>query len=371
MKIVVAMDSFKGSLTAEAACRAVERGLRSVHPLAEIVCKPMADGGEGTAKALLACRDGIWIPGEVTGPLPDQRVSAGYAWFPDDQTAVVEMASAAGLTRVPQGQLNPMKTTTYGVGELILAACRQGAKKMLLTVGGSATVDGGIGAAAAMGWNFLDAGGREVPPCGGSLSRIETIVEPEGEQRPPVEVLCDVDNPLTGPSGAAAAYGPQKGATPDMVIALDAGLKHLAELVRRQYGLEIDDRSGAGASGGLAAGAVAFMGARLVSGIEAVMKAARLEVGLEGADWVLTGEGRFDEQSLRGKVVSGVARAARQQGARVGVLAGSVQLDATRYRSIGIDRACAITPPDETLASSLANAEHNLTTTTENMALTL
>lgn len=371
MKIVVAMDSFKGSLDAPTACRAVERGLQSARPDVECIIKPMADGGEGTAAALMACRDGIWIPGEVTGPLPDMRADAGYAWFIDDQTAVVEMAVASGLTLVPSGRMNPMKTTTYGTGELLRAAAEQGAKKILLAVGGSATVDGGTGAAAALGWHFLDENGEEAPPGGQGLASICRIVEPEWGHGPRVEVLCDVDNPLTGPEGAAAVYGPQKGATPEMVESLDAGLKNLADIVRRQYGLDIDAVPGAGAAGGLSAGAMAFMGARLVPGIDTVMTASGLKEALKDADWIITGEGRFDDQSLRGKVVAGVTRLAREAGVKIAVLAGSMRIAEEAYRAAGVDIARGTEDPGMPLEQALACAEKSLVKTASIIATEL
>ena len=347
MKIVVALDSFKGSLTAVQACDIVAAAIRSSIPAAEIVTKPMADGGEGTAAVLMAAAGGQWIAGTVMGPLPEMRVEAGFVWLAEDKTAVVEMATASGLTLLRTEQRNPLKTTTYGTGELIQAAIDCGVQRVLLAIGGSATVDGGVGAATALGWKFLTADGREIGFGGGQLLNIDRIVPPKHAVGAAVEVLCDVDNPLCGEHGAARVYGPQKGATPEMVETLDAGLAHLAEVVRNQIGRDIGELPGAGAAGGLAAGAVAFMNARLVSGIETVMRQTRLEDALAGADWVVTGEGCFDAQSLRGKVVSGVIRvakaAARRSSAKlrvkVGVLAGQVRLSPGEYRKAGVDAA--------------------------------
>jgi len=347
VKIVVALDSFKGSLTAVQACDIVAAAIRSSIPAAEIVTKPMADGGEGTAAVLMAAAGGQWIAGTVMGPLPEMRVEAGFVWLAEDKTAVVEMATASGLTLLRTEQRNPLKTTTYGTGELIQAAIDCGVQRVLLAIGGSATVDGGVGAATALGWKFLTADGREIGFGGGQLLNIDRIVPPKHAVGAAVEVLCDVDNPLCGEHGAARVYGPQKGATPEMVETLDAGLAHLAEVVRNQIGRDIGELPGAGAAGGLAAGAVAFMNARLVSGIETVMRQTRLEDALAGADWVVTGEGCFDAQSLRGKVVSGVIRvakaAARRSSAKlrvkVGVLAGQVRLSPGEYRKAGVDAA--------------------------------
>jgi len=343
MKIVVALDSFKGSLTAVQACEIVVEAIRATVPGAEVVAKPMADGGEGTAAVLMAATGGQWVGRTVMGPLPEMQVEAGFVWLPaTDATqmadgesaeqlirspqstirnqkgaALVEMATASGLPLLRPEQRNPLRATTYGTGELIRAAIDCGADHILLAIGGSATVDGGVGAAMALGWKFLAEDGREIGLGGGQLMRIARIVPPDGDtsarasQEVPglecadlkletsnselvVEVLCDVDNPLTGEHGAARVFGPQKGATPEMVGQLDAGLAHLARLVREQLGRDITRLPGAGAAGGLAAGAVAFHGARLASGIEAVMAQTYLREAVADADWVLTGEGCFD-----------------------------------------------------------------------------
>jgi glycerate kinase len=339
MKIVVAIDSFKGSLTAVQACETVARAIRSVMPQAEVATKPMADGGEGTASVLMAAAGGQWISQTVMGPLPDMKVDAGFVWLADDETAVVEMATAAGLQLLGPEQRNPLHTTTHGVGQLIKAATDYGARRILLAIGGSATVDGGVGAAMALGWRFLAEDGSEIGLGGGSLGRITKIVPPQHGLDATVEVLCDVDNPLCGEHGAARVYGPQKGATPEMVERLDVALGHLAEAIKRELGRDIAEVPGAGAAGGLAAGAIAFMNARLVCGIDTVMAQTRLRETVAGADWVLTGEGSFDGQSLRGKVVSGVIRTAKAAGAKVGVLAGQVRLPPGEYHRAGVEAA--------------------------------
>lgn len=355
MKIVVALDSFKGSLTAVQACDIVAQALRSSVPGVEVVTKPMADGGEGTASVLMAAAGGQWISKAVMGPLPDMEVEAGFVWLPDDRTALVEMATASGLPLLRPEQRNPLKTTTYGTGQLIQAAVDYGANHILLAIGGSATVDGGVGAAMALGWRFLTRGGREVDFGGGQLLNVEGIFPPAHPLKATVEVLCDVDNPLCGEHGAAQVYGPQKGATPGMVEQLDAGLAHLARVVKEQLGRDIACLPGAGAAGGLAAGAVAFLNARLVPGIDAVMSQTRLTEAVAGADWVVTGEGSFDEQSLRGKVVSGVTRVARAAGARIAVCAGQVRLEPGRYRQAGIEAAVACMEPGMELDYAIAH----------------
>ncbi len=246
------------------------------------------------------------------------------------------MASASGLELIGADKRNPMKTTTYGTGELIAAVAEYRAKKILLAIGGSATVDGGTGAAAALGWKFLDENGKELAGCGGNLSKIRKIISPAHPLKAEMQVLCDVDNPLCGENGAAKVYGPQKGATPEMVEQLDVGLAHFAKIIKEQIGCDVKEIPGAGAAGGLAAGAIAFMNGRLVSGIETVMAQSRLKESLVDADWVITGEGRFDSQSLRGKVISGIVRAGKSSGVKVGVLAGQVLLGAAEYRKFGV-----------------------------------
>jgi len=418
MKIVVAMDSFKGSLTAVRACDIAAEAIRSAVPDATVVTRPMADGGEGTAVTLMAATGGEWVPVRTMGPLPEMQVEAGFAWLPATRTAVVEMAVASGLPLLRPEQYNPLKTTTYGTGQLIKAAIEHGAEQILLAVGGSATVDGGVGAAMALGWRFLDAAGREIGLGGGALLEIDQIIPPRGEGVPPlrreailasspesptnlsppqrlseagvdpqneqratsderrldrrrpaaVKVLCDVDNPLCGEHGAARVYGPQKGATPRTVETLDAGLAHLAALVKEQLGLNIKDLPGAGAAGGLAAGAVVFLDARLVSGVDEVITQNGLRQELADADWVITGEGKFDHQSLRGKVVSGVARAAREAGAKAAVIAGQVLLPPQVYRQAGIEVALPCKTESMTLDHAIAHSEAILARTVRKLA---
>ena len=362
MKIVIAMDSFKGSLKAHEACNAVADAIKAALPDVAIVTKPMADGGEGTARAMIEAAGGQWIPRMAMGPLRHMRIEAGFAWFAD-QTALVEMAAASGLELLRPEQFNPFKTTTYGTGQLIKAAVKHGAQKILLAVGGSATVDGGVGAAMALGWQFLDHKKNPVPLGGGGLDKIDKIIRPEPsillnpDGRPvAVEVLSDVDNPLCGEKGATEVYAPQKGATPKMVKRLEKGLAHLTKLVREQIGKEIETVPGAGAAGGLAAGAVAFMDATIVSGIETVMERSGLLTELESADWVITGEGAFDRQSLSGKVISGVLKMARRTETKVSILAGQVNIPPAEYEKLGISAAIAARPDDMPLAEALKNS---------------
>jgi glycerate kinase len=368
MKIVIAMDSFKGTLTACQACDIVAEALAESAPDAALVIKPMADGGEGTAQAMIKAANGRWIPKTVTGPLPEMHVRAGFAWFDHDKTALVEMAAASGLELLSKEQMDPFKTTTYGTGQLIRAAAQYGAQKILLAVGGSATVDGGTGAAAALGFKFLDKKDKQIPLGGQALAKIAKVVVPENFDIPPVEVLCDVDNPLCGEHGAAKVYGPQKGATPEMVEQLEKGLAHLADLVKKQTSRDIDNLPGAGAAGGLAAGAVAFMNATLVSGIQAVMEHSSLAAELAAADWVITGEGSFDRQSLYGKVVSGIAEITLESNTRTAVIAGQVTVPPDQYKKIGINTAIACKTADMSLDYAFRNCRTLLHSATQHFA---
>lgn len=360
MKIVVAFDKFRGSLTAAAACRQVGDALRIEVPGWEVIEKPMADGGEGTAEVLCAALQGEWRNVEVTGPLPTMRVDSRYVWVGRERLAIIEMANASGLALLSPTQRDPLRTTTLGTGELIADARRRGAQRILLAIGGSATNDGGTGAAAALGWQFLDHAILPVGQGGGVLGEIARVVPP-GDELPAIEVLCDVQNPLCGPNGAAAVYGPQKGATPAMVRALDDGLRHLATVVREQLGRDLAEVPGTGAAGGLGFGALAFLNARLVPGAATVMRSAGLPAALRGADWVITGEGQFDESSLAGKVAHGTVQLAHEHGVKVAVIAGTVALPELSWRAAGIDAVYALRPPEMTLEHAMTHAAGLLT----------
>jgi len=368
MKIIVALDSFKSSIAAADACKAVADAVKQQRPFAQILLKPMADGGEGTAKAMLAARGGRWIARQVMGPLTQMRIGAGFAWFEQQKEALVEMACASGIELLRTEQLNPLETTTFGTGQLIKAAAEFGAKKILLAVGGSATVDCGIGSAMALGWKFLDAAGREVPYGGKALGLIRKIVKPEGLKLPVIEVLCDVTNPLCGENGAARVFGPQKGATPEMVEQLESGMNNITELIKTVLGLDLRNMPGAGAAGGLSAGAVAFMDAKIVSGVETIIREIQLENELEDADWIITGEGCFDGQSLKGKVVSGIIDLAKRTNTRIAVIAGSVLLPRAEYQKYGIEIAKSCKKEGMTLEYAIANCRKLLAETAAEFA---
>ncbi len=330
MKIVIAPDSFKGCLTAPEVCRAIERGVRSALPSAETVLVPMADGGEGTVRTLVEGTGGRLLSETVVGPL-GEPVTAEYGILGDGETAVVEMAAASGLVLVPPDRRDPLHTTTYGTGELIRRALDRGCRKLIVGIGGSATNDGGLGMAQALGARLIDADGNDVPGTGAGLLRLEQIdlsdFDPRVRQAA-IRVACDVDNPLYGERGAAFVYGPQKGATPEIVRQLDDGLRRLAEIVARDVGLQVADLPGAGAAGGLGAGLVAFCGATLEPGVEIVIEAVHLADQLSGADLVFVAEGRVDAQTAYGKTPAGVARLAQPRGIPVVAIGGSISLEA-------------------------------------------
>ena len=335
MKIVVLMDSFKGTLSSVEACRAVAAGLSSYDSALDIVSYPIADGGEGSLDALMQPLKAKWIPVKVTGPLPYMQADAGFSFSPSSEIAVVEMAAASGITLLKPEQLNPLETTTFGTGELIRAACEMKPDKILLAVGGSATVDCGVGAASALGWKFKDKNGKRLIYGGQTLSQIASIERPVNLNLPPIDVLCDVENPLCGPKGAAAVFAPQKGADARCVEILEAGMLNLCGIVKKQFAIDMNIKH-AGAAGGLAAAAVAFMNAKLVSGIDRFIELLKLEEIFRSADMIITGEGKFDSQSLDGKVVSGLAALAAKTHTKMFVLAGVVDVQPQEYGRIGI-----------------------------------
>lgn len=329
MRVVMAPDKFKGTVTAAGAAGALSSGWRRGDAAAEIEEVPVADGGEGTLDALVAGLGGEVRRVRVTGPLGDP-VEAEYGMLetPGGPEGVIEMARASGLDLLARARRDPRRTTTRGTGELIAAACRDGARRVLVCIGGSATNDAGAGVAQALGVRLLDDEGRDLPPGGAALDRLARIdvsgLDP-AVARAEVLVACDVDNPLTGLHGASAVYGPQKGASPEDVALLDRCLGHFAAVAHRDLGLDVRDVPGAGAAGGLGAGLVAFLGAKLRPGFELVAEAVGLPDRLERADVVVTGEGRFDAQSLRGKAPAGVLRLAREAGCRAALVAGGVE----------------------------------------------
>ncbi len=326
MRVLVAPDKFKGTLTAPEAARAIARGWLRGRPDDEVDALPLADGGEGTLEALVSALGGRTLEATVEGPLGDHaRAPFGLVRSNGRAVAVLEMARASGLQLLSERRRDPLRASTFGTGQLIAAACRQGVDEVLVGLGGSATVDGGIGVAQALGIRVLDAAGRPVRRGGralGDVARIDATALDPAVHAARVVGACDVDNVLVGPSGAAASYGPQKGASPRDVVTLDRGLAHLAAVIHRDLGVDVRALPGGGAAGGLGAGLAAFLGAHLRPGAEVVMGASAFDDRLEAADLVVTGEGRVDAGSARGKVVGAVAHAASAGGRRLVVLCG-------------------------------------------------
>ncbi|AVD83283.1 glycerate kinase [Pseudomonas sp. SWI6] len=358
MKIVIAPDSFKDSLDAAGVARAIAGGLAEVWPHAALVQCPMADGGEGTMEAILAASHGELRRQRVRGPL-GEPVEAGWGWLADSRTAIIEMAQASGLQLVPPGQRDACRTSTWGTGELFAAALAAGAQRIVLAIGGSATNDGGSGMLRALGLRLLDADGQALEEGGLALSRLARIDASGLDPRlldVQVEVAADVDNPLCGPNGASAIFGPQKGASPEQVQALDLALGHFADHCSRLLGEDVRDLPGCGAAGGMGFAAKAFMGARFCPGVEVVADLAGLDALVQGADLVITGEGRFDAQTLRGKTPMGVARVAKRHGVPVVVLAGTLGEGYQQLYVHGIDAAFALANGPMSLEHACANA---------------
>lgn len=332
-RYVLVPDSFKGTLRSGEICNILQEEILRVKPDAEVVVIPVADGGEGSVDAFLTAVGGKKVDVPCHGPHMEE-MTGFYGLLPDG-TAVVEMAAAAGLP-LAGNRLEPDKTTTYGVGELMAAAAEQGARRIILGLGGSATNDGGCGAAAALGVRFLDAEGKEFLPTGGTLGSLAKIDIGEQKQLPEIAVMCDIDNPLCGSAGASAVFGPQKGATPDMVKVLDGNLFHLAEIIRKDLGVEIAELPGAGAAGGMGGGAVAFWNGKLQMGIETVLDTVDFDGIVQGARLVLTGEGCLDGQSVRGKVVAGVAKRAKRANVPVVAVVGAIGDGADGIYDLGV-----------------------------------
>lgn len=363
MRIVVAPDSFKGSLSAAGVAEALGRGLARALPGAVVRACPVADGGEGTAEVLCLNTGGHLVTRQVTGPL-GEPVDATFAILGDGETAVVEIAAASGLPLVPPARRDPMVATSYGTGELIMAAIEEGCRRVVVALGGSATVDGGLGMLEALGFRHLDDSGRPVPRGGRGLSRVAVALRPEGTAAwsGTVEFLaaCDVDNPLVGEHGAARVYGPQKGATPEMVEELDRGLAHLAEVWKRDWGVDVTALPGAGAAGGAGGALAAALGAPLLSGAQLVIQYSRLEEHLRQADLVVTGEGRVDFQTGRGKAPAAVAAAARRAGVPVVAVCGSLAASPGELAELGIDAALSIVEGPVSVEESMARASELL-----------
>ncbi|MGG1242047.1 glycerate kinase [Bacillus cabrialesii] len=373
MKIIIAPDSFKESLSALEAADAIERGFKSVFPGADYRKLPMADGGEGTVQSLVDATNG-WIKEQIVkGPL-GEPVEAFFGMFGDGKTAVIEMAAASGLHLVPVEKRNPLVTTTKGTGELITAALDAGAERLIIGIGGSATNDGGAGLIQALGGRLLDESGREIGSGCGALSQLASIDVSGLDPRihhVKLEVACDVDNPLTGPRGASAVFGPQKGATDDMVRVLDQHLTHFADVAEKALGTTFRETEGAGAAGGLGWSLLAFLHADLKRGIDIVLEAVDFENEVQDADLVITGEGRIDSQTIYGKTPIGVAKAAKSYDVPVIGIAGSISRDSDAVYQHGIDALFSIVPGAVPLEDAFEHAAEYMERTARDIAASI
>lgn len=369
MKVVIAIDSLKGSLSSMEAGTAIKDGILAAKPDAEVIVKPLADGGEGTTDALIEGMNGERIDLTVTGPM-HTPVDAYYGYLKDTNTAVMEMASVAGITLVPDSEKNPLLATSYGVGEMINDAIQRGCRNFIIGIGGSVTNDGGIGMLKALGVRFLDENGEDAGEGGQALAKVARIdvsgMNPLLKECH-IQVACDVNNPLCGENGSTYVYGPQKGVTEDMKKTLDEAMVHFARVTSETLENDYMNTPGAGAAGGLGYAFLAYTGAALTPGIELILDAVGLEEELSGADVVVTGEGRLDFQTAMGKAPVGVARLAKKYNAKVIAFAGSVTKEATACNKEGIDAFFPILRSVCTLAEAMdpVAARNNMTATVE------
>ncbi|WP_180104555.1 glycerate kinase [Acinetobacter sp. YH12108] len=360
---VLAPDSFKESMTAEQACQAMQRGILQVFPDANCITVPMADGGEGTVDALISSLKGERVTCRVTGPLASQSIETYFGLVDAGQTVVIEMAKANGIHLLEVARRNPMLTSTYGTGEMIKQALDLGVKKIIIGLGGSVTNDGGAGMAQALGVRFLNTAGESIQVCGGNLDQIDQIDFSQLDARlnnTEILIASDVNNPLCGSNGASAIFGPQKGATSEMVQQLDRNLSHFADLVEAGLGISSKNLPGAGAAGGLGFGLMAFAGAKLQSGVALIMEQNKLAQKIANVDYVFTGEGKIDHQTALGKTPFGVAQVAQQLNKPVIAFAGLVGEGIESLYQVGFSQIVGINLPDYLLEEALKNAEINL-----------
>ncbi|MFQ5867923.1 MAG: glycerate kinase [bacterium] len=369
MKILICPDSFKESLSAIEVCDCIERGLKKANSKFRIEKIPLADGGEGTVKALVLATHGRSLKCKVRDPL-GKRIWARYGILGDGRTAIIEMAAASGLALVPMEKRNPLLTTTYGTGEIIVNALNHGCRKIIIGIGGSATVDGGAGMAQSLGARLLDGTGKEIGFGGGEIEKVEKIDLKFMDRRiakTEFIIASDVKNPLLGSRGAARVYGPQKGATPEMVERLERGLSNLARVIRKGLSISVRNLPGSGAAGGLGAGLYAFLGAEMENGVELVMRIARLEYRIKKADLVITGEGQLDRQTLYGKAVMGVINTARKYGVPVICVAGSIMPEAKDLYRLGVKGLFSITTMPMSLQQAMEKSRSLLINASENL----
>ncbi|WP_420321217.1 glycerate kinase [Flagellimonas sp.] len=370
MKFIVAPDKYKGSLTGKQFCGIVEKGIRRVFPNAKIVHMPLADGGDGTMEVVKHYLNASTQNTIVRDPL-FRDIESGYLISKDKKVAFIEMSEASGYKLLKKEELNCMRTTSYGMGQLIAHAIQQGAIEIVLGIGGSATNDGGMGMASALGYQFLDKKGNELSPIGENLVQVERIDVSnvlQGLKNVEFKVACDVNNPFYGKDGAAYVYAPQKGASPEDVVFLDKGLQHFAKLVQEQFGIDVQQIPGAGAAGGMGAGAKVFLNATLTSGINLIKEMADFDKAIDGADWIITGEGKLDGQTLSGKTIDGVVQSAKRKNVPVAALCGSVAVSVNEINAMGLDYVTSILNEIGTLDQAKSNSPGNLELASYNFA---
>jgi len=370
MKFVIAPDKFKGSLTGFEFCDAVEEGIKMVFKDAEIIKRPLADGGDGTMEVAKHYIKGETVTVTVNDPL-FRPINASYLYSDETKIAYIEMAEASGLKLLNFDEFNCMETTTAGTGELIYDALEKGATEIILGIGGSATNDGGMGVANALGYRFLDDNDQELSPIGKNLSKVKTIDDSNRHNRldeVKVKVACDVTNPFYGLQGAAYIYGAQKGASENEIIYLNQGLCNLAEIIKNRYKIDLQKVSGAGAAGGVGGGALVFLNGELISGNNLVKELADFDNAIKDADWIITGEGQLDEQTLSGKTIDGVVTSAASKNIPVAALCGSVSISVAQQKKFGLAYVSSIVRGISTLSEAMANSRENLVNASYNFA---
>ena len=370
MKFIIAPDKFKGSLTGFEFCDAVEEGLRMVFKEAEIFKMPLADGGDGTMEVARHYINGDKVSVTVNDPF-FRPIEASYLYSKGTGIAYIEMAEASGLKLLKDEESNCWYTTTLGTGELIVDALEKGAKEIILGIGGSATNDGGMGMASALGYRFLDGDEEELEPIGGNLAAVRKIDDSNINPKlngVMVKVACDVTNPFYGQNGAAYVYAKQKGASDNEIVLLDQGLTNFAEIIHRRFNMDLQKIDGAGAAGGVGGGALIFLKGDLISGIDMVKELSGFDTAIEGAYWIITGEGKLDEQTLSGKTIDGVVTSAKRKQIPVAALCGSVSISIAQQQAFGIEYVASIVRGVGTLQEAMAKSHDNLVNATYNFA---
>lgn len=370
MKFVLAPDKYKGSLTGQQFCEIVEKGLRRVLPDSNIIHMPLADGGDGTIEVVKHYLQASKVEVMVKDPL-FRNISSGYLISKEKKIAFIEMSEASGYKLLAKDELNCMNTTSFGLGQLIAHAIQQDVTEIVLGIGGSATNDAGMGMASALGYQFLDKKGNQLSPIGANLTQVAKIDVSNVLQELKnikIKVACDVNNPFYGKDGAAHIYAPQKGASPVEVVVLDNGLQHFAKIVHRQFGIDVQDIPGAGAAGGMGAGTKVFLNAELASGIDLIKEMADFDNAIDGADWIITGEGQLDGQTLSGKTIDGVLQSAKTKNIPVAALCGSVAVSLSELEAMGLQYVTSIVNGIGNLEDAKRNSAQNLELASYNFA---